>query len=84
VEVDRVNEVLLVRKASRRVLHPLDLRNDRFAGRVTWIIGCNRDSLGIGKLSALRRPRQKDKVAMPYAGVDRPVPATGVLGDQFP
>jgi hypothetical protein len=34
VEVDCVNEVLLVPKTSRRVLHPLDLGVNRFAGRV--------------------------------------------------
>src|SRR6266700_2628453 len=34
VEVDGVNEVLFVPKSTRRVLHPLDLGVDRFAGRV--------------------------------------------------
>src|SRR5208283_3391295 len=34
VEVDRVYEVLLVPEAPRRVLHPLDLGVDGFAGRV--------------------------------------------------
>ena len=34
MEVDRMNEVLLVPKASRRVLHPLDLGVDGFAGCV--------------------------------------------------
>ncbi len=34
MEVDRVNKVLLVPKTSCRVLHPLDLRIDRFAGYV--------------------------------------------------
>ena len=34
MEVDRVNEVLFVPKASRRVLHPLNLGIDRFAGCV--------------------------------------------------
>jgi len=33
VEVDRMHEVLPVPKAPRRVLHPLDLGIDRFAGR---------------------------------------------------
>jgi hypothetical protein len=35
VEVNRMNEVLLVPKAPRRVLHPLDLGIDRFAGRIS-------------------------------------------------
>src|ERR1039458_9574924 len=34
VEVDRVHEVLPVPEAPRRVLHPLDLGIDGFAGRV--------------------------------------------------
>ncbi len=34
VEVDRVNEVLLAPKTLRRVLHPLNLGVNRFAGRV--------------------------------------------------
>ena len=34
VEVDRMDEVLFVPKAPSRVLHPLDLRIDRFAGRI--------------------------------------------------
>ena len=35
VEVDRVHEVLPVPEAPRRVLHPLDLGIDGFAGRVS-------------------------------------------------
>src|SRR5450759_4504946 len=34
VEVDRVDEVLFVAEAAGRVLHPLDLGVDGFAGRV--------------------------------------------------
>ena len=40
VEVDRVNEVLFVPKASRCVLHPLDLTKGRLAG--SW--GARRSS----------------------------------------
>lgn len=34
MEVDRVNEALLVPKTSRRLLHPLDLGVNRFAGSI--------------------------------------------------
>src|SRR5271157_6200857 len=45
VEIDRMDEILLVAEASRRVLHPLDLGIDRFASRVRDPVSQVRDDV---------------------------------------